>query len=100
MLCSTLTLHFPVFPWTGDLKKLGDIHHGPKIVLISHSNSYVLLSKGMSVVVMRSDLFVSLFNFDKQAKLDSAIREFNVCQAEKRTKRSSVLLLCLVCFSV
>ena len=69
LLCSTLTLHFPVFPWTGDLKKLGDSHHGPKIVLNLHSNFYTILSKGMLVVVMCSDLFVSLFNFDKQAKL-------------------------------
>ena len=46
------------------------------------------------MVEMRSDLFVSLFNFDKQAKLDSAIREFNFCQAEKRTgkKMSDVLI--------
>ena len=74
MLCSSLTLHFPVFPWTGDLKKLGDSHHGPKIVLNSHLKSYMILSNGMSVVVMRSDLFVSLFNLDMQAKLDSVLR--------------------------
>ena len=74
LLCSSLTLHFPVFPWTGDLKKLGDSHHGPKIVLDSHLKFCIMLSEGMLVVLMRSDLFVSLFNFDKQAKLDSALR--------------------------